>query len=907
MYGAEVVFDRMTGRARVDGEVECDGRCPGYITRKVSVVRGNGMTENHTHGPTPKAFISNFLNVLVTDLRPLRYSTSQIPRMLTDLLSHLPPHLAERCHIPGDCAEREMGADDGFVLYWMHHAVRADENPALDTARTLAIMMGLPLLVYQGLAGRHPFNNDRHHTFILEGGRDVHEALARQGIRHAFHLAQDPTAKGPLAELIEQASLVVTEDYPAPPFPAWQRKLIEKSTRPFLLVDVSCIVPMRSIGKGYARAFHFRKRIGEDARERANREWPACQAIPPRWEGHVRGEVDWTVPIHDLVAACRIDHSVPPVPHTRGGTKAALARWERFLETGLKGYARKRNTPTAENGVSRMSAYLHHGHISPFTMARDALENGSAGAEKFLDELLVWRELAFNLCFHNDDVEAISILPDWARQTLIDHQGDERPSVYDWENLARSKTDDPLWNAAQKSLLIHGELHNNVRMTWGKEVLSWTRSPQEALDTLINLNHRYALDGSDPNSYGGILWCLGMLDRPFYPEKPVLGTARPRSSARHATRINMPVYERLVNRPARGTALRIGIIGAGPAGLMAARTLADHGMEVTVFDKGRGPGGRTSTRLFDGGSVDHGAPFFRFTDERLKPLAGAWARQGLIARFKGRVHPDSDTEDFGNQWTGVPDMRALAGHLAADLDVQQGVRIERLRREEDEWMLVSEADEAFGPFDELVIAIPARQASALLSGVSVELLRDLSSVEMQPVWTTMLAFESPVDADWDAASRLSDPLDLVLRNSVKPKREGPDAWVLHASQPWSIARLERDAGEVGSEMIAAFEKAIEAGLPRVSWQRTHRWRFARTARGAAKECLRDSELRITACGDWATCGRDEEVRMCGIETALLSGLAAAGRILGTPVHHVAASPGVQQNLFATHNDLQESA
>jgi predicted NAD/FAD-dependent oxidoreductase len=107
-------------------------------------------------------------------------------------------------------------------------------------------------------------------------------------------------------------------------------------------------------------------------------------------------------------------------------------------------------------------------------------------------------------------------------------------------------------------------------------------------------------------------------------------------------------------------------------------------------------------------------------------------------------------------------------------------------------------------------------------------------------------------------------------------------------------------------MIAAFEKAIEAGLPRVSWQRTHRWRFARTARGAAKECLRDSELRIAACGDWATCGRDEEVRMCGIETALLSGLAAAGRILGTPVHHVAASPGVQQNLFATHQDTQES-
>jgi photolyase PhrII len=814
--------------------------------------------------------------------------------MLPDILSKLPVHLRERCHLP----EPDRHAADGsFVLYWMHHAVRADENPALDAACSLAILTEKPLLVYQGLAGRHPYNNDRHHTFILEGGRDVHEALAERGIRHVFHLATDPAVPGPLRELISQASMVVTEDYPAPPFPVWQRALMANCNNPWILVDTSCIVPMRSIGKGYSRAYHFRNRMGDEAMGRAPVDWPAFADQAMAWEGDVRGDVDWSTPIADLVAGCRIDHAVGPVPHTRGGTTAAMQRWEHFLATGMKGYARKRNSPTAENGVSRMSPYLHYGHISPFKVARDAARHGSSGAEKFLDELLIWRELAFNLCLHNNDVESVSILPEWARTTLLDHSKDDRPALYDWEQLARSQTEDPLWNAAQTSLLVHGELHNNVRMTWGKAVLAWTRSPQEALDMLIDLNHRYALDGSDPNSYGGILWCLGMLDRPFYPERPMLGTVRPRSSKRHAQRVDMPVYERSVSRPARGSALRIGVIGAGPAGLMAARTLADHGMEVTVFDKGRGPGGRISTRLFDGGAVDHGAPFLRFTDERLKPWAQAWARRGLISRFKARIHPLSDASDFEDQWTGVPDMRALARFLAENASIHQSVRIERLRSSEEGWYLIAEDERAFGPFDEVIIATPARQASALLSGVSPRLLQSLTSVDMQPVWTTLLAFDAPLDIDWDAGSRLSEVLNLVIRNNAKSRRKGAESWALHASHDWSTTHLERSADDIARDLIAAFSELIGDSLPTPIFEKAHRWRFARTSHGAAEECLRDNDLKLTACGDWATCGRDDLSHACGIETALLSGQAAAGRVLGSATL-ASPVPGLQKTLFA---------
>ena len=141
-----------------------------------------------------------------------------------------------------------------------------------------------------------------------------------------------------------------------------------------------------------------------------------------------------------------------------------------------------------------------------------------------------------------DDYDRYESLPAWARATLARHAADPRPHVYTLADFEAARTHDPLWNAAQTHLLREGRIHNYLRMLWGKKVLEWTASPEEALAVLVELNNKYAVDGRDPNSYSGIFWVLGRYDRPWGPERPVFGTVRYMSSQNTLRKLRVRQY-----------------------------------------------------------------------------------------------------------------------------------------------------------------------------------------------------------------------------------------------------------------------------------------------------------------------------------------------------------------------------
>ncbi len=800
-------------------------------------------------------------------------------------MSVLPPHLQERTRRIGSRPENASGT---FVLYWMRTAVRGHENPALDVALTLANARHVPVLVYHALSERYPFASDRHHTFILEGARDVARELSARGIPYAFHLER-PGHRGPhLRRLAERAVAVVTEDFPVAPLRGWTDAVAAHAL--VAAVDTACVVPMKLVARAYDRAFAFERATRALRAARLRAPWvdvdPARPMSAPELP-FVPVDLE-TAELPELVASAQIDHSVGPVAHTRGGSVAGYARFASFVERGLSAYARRRNDPLAvdsagDAGVSRMSAYLHYGHVSPMRLARTAAAAGGSGAEKYLDELLTWRELAYAFAAHGPAVDTLEAIPGWARATLAAHALDPRPSTPSWETLARSLTGDALWDAAQASLRIHGELHNNVRMTWGKKLLEWTRDPAAALALLVDLNHRYALDGRDPASYGGILWCLGQFDRPFAPERPVLGLVRPRPTAEHARRLDVSAYAGRCTRPASGLAVHVVVVGAGLSGLACARTLSDHGVTVTLVDKGRAPGGRASSRHEDGRTFDHGAQFFTARGEWLQRRVRSWEADGVVAPWRPRVVQTGGARPRRAQtwWVGTPDMGAVARHLARGLDVRTSPRATAITRGADgTWSVAMTGSGGAGELppvaaDALVVALPAAQAAELLLGAHDRLASAAAAATQTPCWAVMVTLRGAPDLDADVFEDAEAPIAWAAREASKPGRAASgdeERWLLHASPAYSAAYLEDRPEDVGQALVETF--LASRGLPTsaVVHVRGHRWRYAQGHLPESPGALFDPESRLALCGDWVNGSR--------VEGALMSGVAAAGRLLG---------------------------
>lgn len=321
---------------------------------------------------------------------------------------------------------------------------------------------------------------------------------------------------------------------------------------------------------------------------------------------------------------------------------------------------------------------------------------------------------------------------------------------------------------------------------------------------------------------------------------------------------------------------RVAVIGAGLSGLTAASLLADARFPVTVFDKGRGPAGRMSTRRTDGGGYDHGAQYFTARDPLLQRQVRAWTEAGLVAEWRGRFgtlkHGAVMPEEEGPvRYVGTPGMSAVAKHLASGLDVRQGVRVERVTREANQWRLTSDAGEVLGTWDAVVVAVPANQAVPLLAEAPALAAR-AATVSMEPCWAVMTRFDAPLPLALDGVFIHDSGLTWAARDSSKPGRAPGERWVMHAGVAFSRAHLEETPEAVAQLVLEEFARA--SGLEvRPREVLAHRWRFARPEPVLEESALFDASLGLGACGDW--CGGSR------VEGAFLSGVALARRLAGS--------------------------
>ncbi len=468
--------------------------------------------------------------------------------------------------------DRQVRSDGEYVLYWMTAFRRPEWNFSLQRAVDWAHQLKRPLVVLEALRSDYRWASDRLHMFVLQGMADNRRYFAQTPVAYYPYVEPEPGAgRGLLRSLSEHACVVVTDDFPCFFLPRQLRAAAHRVPVLMEAIDSNGLLPFRAATQVFSRAFSFRAYLQKalpahlvqsPIAEPAQCSLPQLSKLPrgveARWP---RFQAETAQEIQTLLDTLPIDHEVPASSED-GGREASHRSLQQFLVRRLVNYAELRNHPD-ENVSSGFSAYLHFGHLSVHHAfhelmkqegwsakklssstrgAREGWWGASATVESFLDELVTWRELGYNMCWQVDNYDQYESLPEWAQQTLKKHSKDRREQVYSLEEFEQSQTHDPLWNAAQRQLVREGRIHNYLRMLWGKKILQWTRRPQDALEIMIQLNNRWALDGRNPNSYSGIFWTLGRYDRAWGPEREVFGTIRYMSSENTARKVHLKDY-----------------------------------------------------------------------------------------------------------------------------------------------------------------------------------------------------------------------------------------------------------------------------------------------------------------------------------------------------------------------------
>lgn len=473
-----------------------------------------------------------------------------------------------RIHKYNDTPIRTDGA---YVLYWMVANRRTKWNFALQRACLLSKELNKPLLVFEALRIDYPWACDRFHRFILDGMHDNKREFQQAGITYySYTEPSKGAAKGLLSSLCADACALISDDFPSFFIPHMQKKVAESIPIYFEVIDSNGIYPMRAAERFFTTAASFRRYLQKNISEHLA-QFPKPSALSLAIKGaHIAPSIlaTWPATSQALLDGTEDLHTLPIKHHIeptglRGGEQAAQQRLSSFFSAIVHRYHTDRNRTDIASS-SGLSPYFHFGHISVhqvidtlFTHEKWTIPSSppkSTGsrsgwwgmteyAEAFIDEMITWRELGYIFNFHHPNTyDKLSSLPDWAKKTISEHKDDPRPIQYTLEELATSKTHDPIWNAAQNQLRKEGIIHNYLRMLWGKKIYEWSPDAQTAIDRLIELNNRYALDGRNPNSYSGIFWIVGRFDRAWGPIRPIFGKLRYMSSDSTKRKLKLTSY-----------------------------------------------------------------------------------------------------------------------------------------------------------------------------------------------------------------------------------------------------------------------------------------------------------------------------------------------------------------------------
>jgi len=443
--------------------------------------------------------------------------------------------------------EKKIIHDNDYITYWMQASQRVTYNHALFKAISMSNETKKPLLIYFVITDDFPEANARHYQFMLEGILEVKKDLEKLKINF---IIQKGNIEEKVINISKQSCCLITDRGYLKIQKKWRKNIAEKIQCQMIQVESDVVVPIEEASnKEEYAAYTLRKKISPQIDNYLIPFTLPSLKNKDAYNNDIKSEkIEKQKDINQLIESMAIDHSIKKTEYFVGGYSNAKALLSDFIDNKLSRYSEESNDPS-KNITSNMSPYLHFGQISSIEIAFEIKNAQKKGQEDYLEQLIVRRELAFNFIHYNEnyDDSLDSFLHNWVLKTMDEHIDDPRDYTYAIDAFESAETHDIYWNAAQKELVKTGDMHNYMRMYWGKKVIEWSNSYQEAFNTLVYLNNKYALDGRDPNSFTGIAWCFGKHDR-AWTERPIFGKLRYMNANGLQRKFNIESYVERINK-----------------------------------------------------------------------------------------------------------------------------------------------------------------------------------------------------------------------------------------------------------------------------------------------------------------------------------------------------------------------
>ena len=414
-----------------------------------------------------------------------------------------------------------------YIFYWMQQSQRVEFNHALAFAITRANELSIPLLVGFALT-EYPEGNERHYAFMLEGLKEVEEKLEKMNIGFTIEIN---TPNELIRKIIADTVEIIFDKGYLKIQRKWREEIVESIKSRDLIdiyeVESDIVVPIEVVSKkSEIAARTIRPKIRKELKTYLNPIPLDIINNPFPKELMIGLSKTKDIDLYGL----KIDKSIKKTDYFLGGTKEAQKKLSYFLDYNLHLYSKA--SPEID-AYSELSPYLHFGQISPidiYFQVEEYYEKNKnlvrENVDAFLEQLVIRRELAFNYVYYTDDYDSYDKMTDeWAYITMKNHKNDIRQYVYSIDELVDGKTHDIYWNGAMEEMKITGKMNNYMRMYWGKKIIEWTSTYEEAYNRIKDLNNKYFIDGRDANSYAGIAWCFGKHDH-GWKEREIFGKLR---------------------------------------------------------------------------------------------------------------------------------------------------------------------------------------------------------------------------------------------------------------------------------------------------------------------------------------------------------------------------------------------